>query len=814
MNKYIFSDTFRTIKKSIGSYLSIFFIVLLGTGFFAGMQSASPSMKLTAENYYNDSNFADLKLSTYANFTQNDILKINEIDNIENVVGIKTVDALTTIGDETVPIKIISEPKDGFNINKYTVLAQSDISINEENYLKGSIINARYGEIINVGDEIQLEFPAGKNADIFKNHNVKITQKVMSPFVLNEEIGYTNLGTGIVEAIIFIPESEFTFEGYNEILIDVNTLNSSGQYINTYSDSYTEIVTSTLNNIKENLKNVPFVASDRTDVKGYSSFNEDSDRIASIANVFPLFFMIISIMVCNATFSRMVYKERLQIGTLKALGYNNLYISSKYYLYAFLSTIFGSIAGIILGVLILPNVVYTAYSSIYHFPDNINIKFVLFAIFGTIVIYLLFSFAAVFLAIKKDINKNANDLMRPEPPKNGKRVLIEKINFIWSKLSFNQKITIRNVFRYKRRFFITVLGIAGSTALVLAGLGIQNSLSTVVEKQYNEIFKYDAIVMTDTNDESEFSFLENSLLNNNNITDTLGIFQKSYTVNGKTDELYVNMVVPQDDLELQKYIGLRNRKTNNIYNLNETSGVIISEKTANVLGVSENDYISIKLDEDQFIDIKIDHITENYAMHYMYMNSNTYKNVTGQLPKYNGFFVMLDNIPEHEKNSFLTEVTQNEDILSFYLVDDIKKSFEESLANLDIVVIILIIAAAILAFVILYNLNSVNVSDRLRELATIKVLGFYSKEVTEYIYNESLISTIFGIASGLIFGSFLHKFIIKTVEVDLLMFGRNIYFSSFILAAFITIIFSVIINVILHYQLKKINMVEALKSVE
>lgn len=552
---------------------------------------------------------------------------------------------------------------------------------------------------------------------------------------------------------------------------------------------------------------------ERGDNIGYSEYEDNAERIYKISLVFPVFFLLVAGLVCLTTMSRMVEEQRTQIGTLKAMGYSNGAVMRHYMVYAVSGAVVGGVLGAYGGCLLFPKVIVYAYSMMYNItdihylfkPDNMIISI------GSMVLAIA---ATVALSCMKALKESPASLMRPKAPKAGKRVLIERIGFIWNHMNFFGKVTGRNIFRYKRRMFMTVIGIAGCTALSLTGLGLKNSISDIVSLQYDEIYKYSGYLAYDEDAKpSEVESIRASLKEYNSETQETNALIKQYTLDHSGKSLACYVTVAEDTETFEKFIDLHERKSRKKLTLSD--GAIITEKAAKMLGASEGDSINIRISDGVTKSVSIAGITEQYTSHYLYMSEDVYKNVFGAAPKYNMIY-FENGISRDEKiqDEFSEHMLKNENVMALIMNASSLSSIHETLSIMDLVVVVLIVSAAALAFVVLYNLTNVNITERIREIATLKVLGFYDMEVSNYIFRENIILSLMGGGVGLALGYALCMYVINTAEIDEVMFGRNIHPISYVLAFLITIAFSLIVNLIMTRVLKKVSMVESLKSVE
>lgn len=793
-------------------FISLLFMALLGVGFYAGIKATGPDMLNTLDRYLDEQNVYDVKVVSTLGFDDENIstLKNNISDTL--IYGIKEKDVIITL-NETEKIIKISEIND--SINKVVLTDGVMPSTNNEIVVEEKLLK---DNDLNIGDNLIIE------DENLNNSSFKIVGIIESPLYFTKERGTSNLGNGSVDYFVYATNDTFNVDYYSSIY-----LKSIHDELLTSTDEY-EIEVEKIKNSVEELKEkeeknrynrvykeyfensqkynieldssvlIPceFYIFDRTSNQGYNDFVDATESLNKIGNVFPIVFYVIAILISLISMMRMIEEDRLEIGTLKALGFKNFEILYKYILYAFLATLFGSIIGMSIGFVLIPGIIWSIYTEIFNVP-NFHYQFNLY--YGSIglVIALICICGATLFATYKELRLHPANLMRPKAPKNGKKVFLEHIHFIWNKLNFSNKVTVRNLFRYKTRVLVTILGITGSTALILAGFSLRDSITKVASNHEN-IFVYDKLISLKNYDSELIEFL----MENENVSALELIYMKSRDLNYNNHNYKINMIVADDDNNLDDFIKLKD--INNDYqeiNLQDDS-VVLSQKLAKTLDLKVND--KIRLDDNT--EIEISNITENYINDYVYMNKTTYE-------KY------FDN---YRENTILVNVSfddnLNQEILKYSGVSVIvdKKVTSDALSSmldsLDSVVAVFIIAAALLTFVIMYNLSTINISERKREIATLKVLGFYDSEVDSYITRENVILTIIGIILGLIGGVYLSYYLISTCEPQFVMFVRSVEIDSYIISALISLCFMVIVNIITHNSLKHINMVESLKNVE
>ena len=824
MVKALRKDAFKEIINTRKRFLSILLIVLLGVGFFAGIRAVSPDMKKTADMYFDENKMMDIEVISTMGLTDDDVKEIQDLQDVKIVEGTYSKDVLTKVDEEEVVLKIHTL-SDNINCVK---LQQGEMPKNEEEcVVEESFLNSTNKKI---GDTIILEAKDTLAGPNLKNKEIKIVGSIRSPLYISRERGSTKLASGKINYYIYVPKSEIASQIYTEMYVIVK----GADKLDTFSDEYEDKIKKVKSDIEnvakerteseyEKLKIKPeWYVLDRNQNTGYASYSQDSERIANIGKVFPFVFFVIAALISLTSMTRMVEEQRVQIGTLKALGYTKGKIALKYILYAVLATLIGGIIGMLIGFRILPEIIYNMYAMMYSMKDVVLEFNTGIAITG-LGLALICTVGATIIACYKELNLQPASLMRPKSPKAGKRVLLERISWLWSKLKFTQKVTIRNVFRYKKRVSMTIIGILGCTALMVAGFGLRESVSNMIPSQYGEVFLYDmSITLKNEQTSDEIQKYIDEVCNiktndkNNDVTDAMAFNMQAVEILNKETKQDIQLIVPKKTDVLSDYIVLENRVSKEKYSLSD-NGVVITEKLAKLLGIKQGEKITIKNSNDKQAEVEVKGITRNYLMHYMYISPEYYESIFGEKVKYNTILLKEQSEvkkSEESENKLGKKILENSNISKVTFMSQTKSIFDEVMDNMTFVVWILIISAGLLAFVVLYNLANVNISERIRELATIKVLGFYDKEVYDYVGRETTILTIIGILLGLVAGYFLEMFILKTCELDILMFDTRISIWSYVYSASLTILFTLIVSVVTYFALKKIDMIESLKSVE
>ena len=567
-----------------------------------------------------------------------------------------------------------------------------------------------------------------------------------------------------------------------------------------------------LNDAKEEIKKIEkckWYIQDRLDNTGYTNIFDAIKTMSNISKMFPIIFYLVSVLISLTSMTRMIEEERVEIGTLKALGYTNMQIISKYIIYSILACIIGGILGMTVGLYLIPSIVWALYDMIYNILKFYCTYRLSIGLIGIIISFICIGGATIIVA-KKELREMPSVLMRPKPPKKGKRILLEKIPFIWRKFNFSQKVTARNIFRYKKRAIMTIIGIAGCTGLMLTGFGIKDSVLDIPIAQFEGIFKYDsAISLLNTNGLPD---IEKYVVSDDNIEEYVEICATAGKLSNEKINCNVTVLVPESLENYDKVYNLINYQSNENIKLNN-NGIIITDKAADMLGVTYGDYITFIDGDDIRYQFKVENMTKNHVGHYVYMSKEFYEENMKPY-KTNMIYLNTKDISEAEQNKISEDILNIEGVASVTVISTFMKTVSDMLNTMNYVVVILIVASALLAFVVLYNLANINIAERQREIATLKVLGFHDKEVDNYINKENIIFTVIGVILGLIFGTFLTTGIIDSIEIDSLRLMKNITVLSYIYSATITITFSFIVNCIIHFVLKKIDMIESLKSVE
>ena len=547
----------------------------------------------------------------------------------------------------------------------------------------------------------------------------------------------------------------------------------------------------------------------------YQGYGDNADRMRSIGKVFPVLFFLVAALISLTTMTRMVEEQRVQIGTMKALGYGKAAIAGKYIGYALIATLGGSIFGVLAGEKILPFIIIYAYMILYKHLPAILVPYHMSYALQASGIAVACTLIATIASCYKELAAEPAELMRPAAPKQGKRILLERIGIIWKHLNFTWKSTVRNLIRYKKRFFMTIFGIGGCMALMVVGFGLKDCIYEIVSLQYEKVQFYDAATyMSDDISEENRQQLHDYLDQNADIKETIEARMQKTDVKSASGKKTLYLMVPSDNEKIEDFLSFHSRTNKDeVYSLKKDE-VILTEKMASLLNVKVGDELTIEDEDRGDQTVTVGAICENYMSHYLYLSPEKYEELYGVPAEYNTIIYSVKDGKDDQIEKIGTKLLSMDGVLNVSYTSSIEGRLDDMLRSLNLVIVVLIVSAGMLAFVVLYNLNNINITERQRELATLKVLGFYDGEVASYVYRENILLTIIGSVVGMVLGNLLHRYIILTVEVEEAMFGRQIHWQSYLYSFLFTVAFSLFVNWVMFYKLKKIDMVESLKSVE
>ena len=835
MNALTLKNLLREIKRTFTKFLSIFAICALGVAFFAGIRATSPDMKEAGDRLYNTYNLSDISVISTSGLTADNIRDLESIEGIQAVRASLFVDAMARGTDEkeknlrlySMPIKLKSEyaplidliPDYGidtspeYEMNGVEIVSGrmplNDTETALDYTLEGSLVKQ-------LGDEITLTTSGG-------TVTLRVVGFIRSPMYISMfERGTSSIGNGTSDGFAYASGNAISSLGtklpvmslLNTYYTRADIVISGKEGLSAYSDEYEALVNEVTDRIEDyaSTQSGTWYIQDRSGNPGYSDYSENTDRIAAVGDVFPLIFFIVAALVCLTTMTRMVEEQRIEMGTMKALGYGGWQIAMKYAVYAMSACISGGVVGAIIGFKLFPYVIMKGYSIMYYLgkletPYRADIAFMAIAAMAVC------TAAATFSACYASLKEVPATLMRPKAPKAGRRVLLEKIPFIWKKLSFTSKVTVRNLFRYKKRFFMSVIGIAGSGALLVTAFGLNDSIFGIIEKQFGDIWQmdvqayvYEAMPLADMQE----------LLGKNPANDDFDsvmfcLDSQMECKNSGRSQSGVHLLGVESAGRMAGRINLHNGGAPVTL---DDSGVVVTAKLAETLSIKIGDGINMRTGGEDHL-MRVIGIADNYVYHYVYITAAYYETVFGKAMQYNGFMGNLkDGLTDETMDAMSTQLLSDSRMYTVRTIGSIYDSVWDSLSILNYVVLVLILGSGMLTFVVMLNLTNINIGERMRELATLRVLGFYDKEMYAYIFRENNALSVIGAFVGLVFGKIMHLFVIRTCEVDMVMFVRSAKPLSYVYAFALTIAFSLIVNLLMRPKVRAIDMVESLKSAE
>lgn len=856
MNRNIlWKDALSSLNHSWGRFIGITLLMAVSAFTFIGLKMAGPDMKNTAQTYYQEVNLADLTVSSNYGLDKNDTQTIKKQAKKATLDFGYLQD--TTINNSRTSLRVLSESK---NIST-SQLISGNFPKKDNQIAISYLLRDKY----HIGEWITL-----KEHSNLKNSRFKIVGFIRpSEYTDKSNLGQPNVGTGQLSGVAVVKKIAFKAQSYSIARIRFNKTKELAPYSSTYQkfvDNKKEKLTNSLaqnsklkktevdNNFKaaqkqirqakeqiqlaekngldmtrekarlkkqqkklneqeqeiKQLGEVSYYVNDRKNDSGYDTYQSNSEKIELITNIFPVFLFAVAALVSFSTMTRFIDEERQNIGVLRALGYSKLDTSLKFVIYSLTAALTGVLVGAIGGYWILPRIIFNAYTAnltLTNFQSGFSWKY----LFLTFLIAILCTTGAAIIQLIIVLQAKTSELLLPKAPKNGSRILLEKIKPFWQHLSFNYKVTLRNIFRYKVKMIMTILGIAGCTGLLMMGFGIRDSLAGIGQKQYSEIIKYDLIAVDKDSLSSEQSTKLNQKLSSSQVNKYLPVYFENVSKKIAGTNQNISIIVPEKGSQISKYISLRNRSSGQKINLN-SRGIVISEKLAKLLNLSIGDELSLVTTNGKKVKLPISNICEMYMGHYVLMSSGVYRKYFRQKAPSNAQLIELNN--KTQINSFASSLMKTGAVSAINLNTNNQQIIDSLIQSMDKVMFLLIGLAALLAVVVIFTLTTTNLEERMREIATLKVLGFYNNEASLYIYRETIILSIFGILIGFLIGNWLHGFIIDNLAPLNAMFKPGILFSNYLLSALIPLVITGIMAVFVNRKIKEVNMLEALKSVD
>ena len=825
MNRAYWKDIWRSVTKGKKRFISIALIATLGVTMMCGLRAACVDLRYSADAFFDEQNLFDIRVLSTMGLTDEDVGALKGPGSVKDADGGYSETVYTQVEGmrRSIEGRTLSEKK--FN---QPYLLEGKLPTQEDEIVITENFKNQSGK--GVGDEIALD----EEAEYLKSDTYTITGIIIDAMDINSSEGAMGFrSTATTDYVGYVVPEAADSEIYTVVYLSLKGVEELNCYTDEYEQEVERVVKKIESEIKDdreqarydevygevmsewgsavaamgNIDMPKWYVQDRSSLSGYSNIKSDANSIQAIGDVFPVLFLTVAILISLTTITRMVEEERGLIGTYKALGFTNSEIRRKYIIYAATACLIGGLLGDIGGYIVLPSIIFIVFRVMYILPEYAFRFDVLYG-FGGILLFEVGILAATAYACKKALKKTPAKLMRPKSPKAGSRVLLERIPFIWKRLSFLNKVTARNLFRYKKRLFMTVFGITGCMALLLCGFTIKNTITEMMPQQYQNIYQYDMMAVVSAGD---FENLSYTLENDEEIEDYVSARIESIEImneEGQKESVQL-MAVPEGGM-LDSYICLRDEEKNE-FELKDGE-IFVTRNAAKILGVGEGDTVTLQNLDLVEVEAPITRIVENYLGNMIYMTEATYTELF-ETYEINGALVHFSDACE-DQAEYTDELARQEGILSAMSTQAMEDEFEPAFALINMVVYVILVLAALLAFVVLFTLSNTNISERVRELATIKVLGFYYHEVHFYVNKETLILTAIGILCGMPAGLALGRYLMGILEFPSLEFYIILYPESYLYAGAITLIFALIVNVITNRTLDKINMVEALKSVE
>ena len=835
MNRFLLYNLIREVKKNTPRFLSIFAISALGCAFFAGIRAASPDMIEAGDRLFERDNLSDLTVMSSQGLTEDDINAMRAMPQVEMVQPELSMDAMMTTqnGEEqnvhliSLPIKEPEERPVGFDLPSYDIDTEAQTLVNVPELTSGRFpLTDKEVALddqllttlkLDLGDYVTFRTDSG-------SVELRVVGGVFSPkYVGIFERGNSTIGNGSSDGFAYaggnalgklgskLPIAALLQTTYTQAEVVLK----KPEGISSFSQEYDDLVAEASDAIEAYGETVDgsWYVDDRSANAGYSDYRDNTERIAAVGDVFPLIFFIVAALVSLTTMTRMVEEQRIEMGTLKALGYNTFTIACKYMLYAGVACVSGGMIGCVIGFKLFPGVILSAYSIMYRIPD-IQMPFRPDIAWASILSILACTGLATLAASGMSLKEVPATLMRPKAPKAGKRVILERIPFLWKRFNFTWKVTVRNILRYKKRFFMSIVGIAGSCSLLVTGFGVKKSIFGIVDLQFNDIWQMD--IQAYTYEPLPRAEMENLLESNPAYAQATSVMYCNDTIcDAQSEEQRtgnVHVLAVRDNGELQGKIQLREMDGTPL-TLGD-DGAIITYKLAEIFDLEAGDTFSV-ISGGQSYEVTISAIAESYVHHYVYMSEAYYQKVFDKTLEYNGFMLNLaEGLTEVDRNQVMEDLLKESRMYTVQELISLYEDMNNTLGVLNYVTLVLIVGSALLTFVVMLNLTNINLGERKRELATLRVLGFYDKEMYQYIFRENNTLAVVGAALGLAFGKVMHNFVIRTCEVDLVMFVRDAGTASYCYSFLLTVVFSMLVNLMMRKKVRSIDMVESLKSAE
>ncbi|MEG0283749.1 MAG: ABC transporter permease [Erysipelotrichales bacterium] len=783
---YIIKLALRKLKEYFKQFCSIILISCTGVAIYTGINSVEGAMKVNADNYFKEQNVSSISLFNPYGISKEEYNKVNDI--------LKS----SSLKDFSLEY---SSSLDGilkYNKEESIIKLNSIETMNSPKIREGRMPNNDAECVVDIDNTWKLNNKVNIEVNGKKKDCSIVGKAYFAQYFNSMQKGYNLSDSSEIKNIVYAP-SKFVSYYTKHVPNKYNTLYISTSLKNIFSDEYKASMNNLVKKLEKGLDNNKFFITSFDKDPSIKTYDNDSSQIKEIALIFPVIFFLVSALVGSSIMSRMLDDERIQIGTLLALGYKRTSIIFIYFVFAFFSTLLGWLLGCVIGISIIPGAVIDAYSSLYQLP-NFEIILNYGVIFSALAFSMLTVVGTTLIVSFKQTGYTCATLMRPKSPRAGKEIFLERVKVIWNKFSFINKVSIRNIFRYKKRLLMSVVAIMGCSGLLMIGLGIESSISPISELQYDSVYKYNYSAYTDNLSNKDMDLIKNKVDGIEGIDDSIPVYRKNVELVKSDIEDNLNIVVPLSNKDLNKYISFNDSKFSD-------NSIFITKKIASSHKIKEGDNIEVKVD-NKIVDFKVDSIVDNYVDNYIYVNKEGYQDKVGNIT-YNNILIKGST-----KESTLKSLENLNELNIILSNDKLKDTMAKSMGGLDNIVYIMVIFAGLLVIVVMYTLTNLNLRERHRELATLKVLGYYDKEISKYIFKENIILTIFGLFFGLFFGTFLHAYIITKAEMPNIYFLKSLPLNNYLLTILFTLIFTLSVNLIMSRNIKKIDMVESLKSIE
>ncbi len=830
-------NLFQEIRTSSARFLSIAAISMLGVAAFTGLRATGPDMMLTGDAYLDQLALSDIQVISSAGITAEDVRALSKIEGVEAVVPSLQVDALMrreTDGEKELNVHLHSIPfqkEEQYPARPFR-LPRYDIDRSPENGI--NLVQLTAGRMPLDDHEVALDSQIVKHMEaklgdwmVFHSSGGSVRLRVVglieSPkYMSSVERGKSTVGRGVSDAFAYASGNALAKLGTRLPAVAMLTTRythadivvEGAKTLNCFSEEYKQTVSAVMDRLEEYGEDTgdTWYVQGRDSNPGYEDYRQNTERISAIGQTFPLMFYVVAALVSLTTMTRMVEDGRIQIGTLKALGYSGAAIAGGYFSYAALATLLGGIVGSMVGFQLFPTIISNAYGVFYRLP-NFQTPYHWNIAFDAIVFITVCTTGAAVSACMSTLREVPAAIMRPKAPKPGKRVFLERMTFLWKRMNFTAKVTARNLLRYKKRFWMSTIGIAGSCALMLTGFGLRDSVFGITNRQFTKImrmqlqaFSYEAM------DAADWVALLKGRDTEANIKGYLLVRDKTMDIEDKVrGDRSVHFMMVQDAAKLRPFIDLRTPGGQELSLPDD--GVVVTSKIAELYGLRAGSELTLTSGTTSY-QLHISAVAENYVMHYVFISPAYYTQVTGQELMYNGVLAQMRDTADEAENRLAASLLSDGRMYSVNFTKGLQDSLHDNLSSLNYVVGVLILCAAALAFVVMFNLTNINLTERRRELATLRVLGFQDKELYSYVFRENNALAAIGSVFGLVLGIIMHRYVIATTEVDIVRFVREITLFSYIVSVALTLAFSYMVNLMMRRNVRNVDMVESLKSAE